>query len=915
MAEPVKEPESKRGTDGFKKKVDTTRLASGTKIGQYVILNEIDRGGMAVVYKARQLALDREVALKVLPPSVSIQGKFMDRFQKEAKSIAQLAHPNIVRIIEVGGDAGIYFIAMEFLDGLNLYKYMVKYEPTVYSVVQIIRQLSDALEYAHGRNIIHRDLKLNNVIMRDNSSPVLIDFGLAKAREADSGITLSGEILGSPSYMSPEQALGLHVDERTDIYSLGIMFYELMTGKNPYYDKRGYQQTIYNVIHGDVKHLREISDWIPRDVETIVLKCLEKDREKRYQTMRALRMDLERFQTGEPILARQPSLWERVSRNIKKRRGIYLFVLIILLMMGSFGVYYRYQMSLEKADWKIVTLTQDFYQNLDAEWTGERGRRSEPIKFLNMDSPWSGGENRIQVAADDYTWIAWKKTLDNEMQVNFTLTVNREQSREFGCFIHGNDPDGGYTFRFMDDEVYLTKESRGNIVEIARRRNLKKEGRFKIRVEKSDYSVRLVLNNKLAINFHDYTPLSGVGHGTFGFYVDNGGMTVSDVSVFKLGVPFKTRPIEAAERFFERGYYADAIEEYRNIASLYPNDPMAVHARFKVGLSLMMLKDYKAAVSEFESILRSKERDMLPQAMAQIAQCHSRMGRAPKADQMILNIRDKFPNSSAIINILSNFNNQILDTLRTGRLSARRAAGAKLEYLSQHFAAYGRLYMSAYLEYGQIFIEKRMYTRARKVFQHIEKNFCPQVDEAVMAKVRLADIKAYTGRLEHAIAAYNKILAAHHTHFLACAESWQGIGLINRALGKTDDAVKCYSYIRTEYNYLRKLSAGANLSIGLAYHEKEKPGEAAQKYFKRILTSYRDCDQEYWAARLLTREIGYPAFKRKFDLNLLDYYIGEVHRAAENYPAALMHYQVFRARVRGNALLTRLVDKQIAYVQ
>ncbi|OGS36210.1 MAG: hypothetical protein A2293_15310 [Elusimicrobia bacterium RIFOXYB2_FULL_49_7] len=192
-----------KNASSYKRKVDTTRLLTGTKVGQYIIQNEIDRGGMAVVYRAQQLGLDRNVALKVLPPSISIQGKFIDRFQKEAKSIAQLTHPNIVRIIEVGGDAGIYFIAMEYLDGLNLYKYMNKFEPTVYSVVQIMRQLTEALEYAHGRNIIHRDLKLNNVIMKDNAIPVLIDFGLAKAREADSGLTISGEILGSPSYMSP----------------------------------------------------------------------------------------------------------------------------------------------------------------------------------------------------------------------------------------------------------------------------------------------------------------------------------------------------------------------------------------------------------------------------------------------------------------------------------------------------------------------------------------------------------------------------------------------------------------------------------------------------------------------------------------------------------------------------------------
>ncbi|MBN1307333.1 MAG: serine/threonine protein kinase, partial [Chitinispirillaceae bacterium] len=208
--------------------IERTFLPVGSNIGKYRIIDEIDRGGMAVVYKALQLDLDREVALKVMPANITINRRFVERFLTEAHAVAKLTHPNIVNIHEVAVENNIYYLAMDYIPGKNLYYHLHFHKPKLVDVLEIVSRLAEALQYAHNQKIIHRDLKLNNVIMKDRLTPVLIDFGLAKALEDDDskgGITRTGEIMGSPSYMAPERIMGGCVDHRSDVCSLGIMLY------------------------------------------------------------------------------------------------------------------------------------------------------------------------------------------------------------------------------------------------------------------------------------------------------------------------------------------------------------------------------------------------------------------------------------------------------------------------------------------------------------------------------------------------------------------------------------------------------------------------------------------------------------------------------------------------------------------
>jgi serine/threonine protein kinase len=306
--------------------LERTYLAIGTTIGKYRILEEIDRGGMAVVYKVLQLDLDRVVALKVLPANITINSRFVERFLAEAHAVAKLNHPNIVNIHEVAVENNVYYLAMDFIDGVNLYYYLNYQKPKLVDVLEITVRLIDALAYAHKQKIVHRDLKLNNVIMRDSLTPVLIDFGLAKALEGEEGtITKTGEIMGSPAYMAPERLFGQNTDARSDICSVGIMLYEMLTFKNPYLDPRSIHQTTLNVIEANPIPPRKLMMWIPPEIEAITLKAMHKDPTRRYQTMEEFAADIRRYQKGEPVLANPPSLPMRVRHFVKKYRVLFLF--------------------------------------------------------------------------------------------------------------------------------------------------------------------------------------------------------------------------------------------------------------------------------------------------------------------------------------------------------------------------------------------------------------------------------------------------------------------------------------------------------------------------------------------------------------------------------------------------------------
>ncbi|HXG10421.1 MAG TPA: serine/threonine-protein kinase [Gemmataceae bacterium] len=327
---------------------------SGEKLGRFELLEPVGHGGFGTVYKARDPELDRTVAIKV-PRGSSLPGsQDLDRFLREARSVAQLRHPSIVTVHEVGQVGDVPYLVSDFVEGLTLADVLSSRRPTPREAAQLIADLADALQYAHEHGVIHRDIKPSNIMLEVATPPTaagatpafllgtprLMDFGLAKREAGETTVTMEGQVLGTPAYMSPEQARGEShtVDGRTDIYSLGVILYQLLTGELPF---RGTtRMLLHQVLHEEPRPPRKLNDHIPRDLETICLKAMAKEPGRRYQTARELAEDLRRFLAGEPIKARPVGRAERLWRWCRRNPRVAgltgaVALLLVLIAVGA----------------------------------------------------------------------------------------------------------------------------------------------------------------------------------------------------------------------------------------------------------------------------------------------------------------------------------------------------------------------------------------------------------------------------------------------------------------------------------------------------------------------------------------------------------------------------------------------------
>ena len=256
----------------------------GKQLGSYQIVDELGRGGMAVVYRAFQPSLNRHVAIKVLPPHLGFDQEFVERFQREALASAKLRHPNIVVIHDVGHQQGIYFIVMELLEGHTL-KQIIEQEGalSVERANRIVEQLAAALDYAHQQGLVHRDVKPANIFIGKDDHVTLTDFGIAKAASEAQQLTRTGMLMGTPEYMSPEQAEGEGVDYRTDLYALGIVLYQLLVGQVPFRGTTPHA-ILHAVIYEAPAPLRQLRQDLSPAIEAVVLQAIDKRPERRYQS-------------------------------------------------------------------------------------------------------------------------------------------------------------------------------------------------------------------------------------------------------------------------------------------------------------------------------------------------------------------------------------------------------------------------------------------------------------------------------------------------------------------------------------------------------------------------------------------------------------------------------------------------------
>jgi serine/threonine-protein kinase len=285
----------------------------------YELFGEVGRGGMGVVYRAWQCALDRPVAVKMLLAGPLASPQEFGRFRRETAALACLRHPNIVQVYDAGDVDGRPYFAMELVEGGSLAQKLAGTPQPARPAAALVSALAGAVEVAHKSGIVHRDLKPANILLTADGTPKVSDFGLARRLGGEDGLTRTGAVLGTPSYMAPEQAQGRAdaVGPAIDVYALGAILYELLTGRPPFRAATA-AETLRQVTDEEPVPPSRLNANVPRDLETIGLKCLEKEPRRRYPSAAALAEDLQRFQRGEPIAARPVGPVERMLRWIRR---------------------------------------------------------------------------------------------------------------------------------------------------------------------------------------------------------------------------------------------------------------------------------------------------------------------------------------------------------------------------------------------------------------------------------------------------------------------------------------------------------------------------------------------------------------------------------------------------------------------
>lgn len=352
-----------------------------TYLGDYELLGEIARGGMGIVYRARQVSVNRSVALKVILAGQLATQDDVRRFHNEAELAANLDHPNIVPLYEVGEHRGQHFFSMKLVSGGSLSTRGGESADRPYDIAKLMMKITNAVQYAHERGLLHRDLKPSNVLLDCDAEPFVTDFGLAKRfviddeKQAPPDLTHSGAIVGTPAYASPEQLRGEKtLTTSTDIYGLGAILYFLLTGRPPLAD-RGTADLLRDVQRIEPASPRVINPKTPKDLETICLKCLEKDRARRYPSAEALARDLERFQNHEPIEARAITSPERLWRWGKRNPAlacsllVWLFVVIAGITASSWLAFESQELASREHDARV--------QAEEAQDQAEEARKEE----------------------------------------------------------------------------------------------------------------------------------------------------------------------------------------------------------------------------------------------------------------------------------------------------------------------------------------------------------------------------------------------------------------------------------------------------------------------------------------------------------------------------------------------------------
>ena len=422
-------------------------------LGRFELLHEVGAGRFGSVWKARDTQLQRTVAVKI-PRQRQLDPHETELFLRDARSAAQLNHPRIASVHEVGREDETVYIVTDFIDGANLNEWLSAQRISARDAAEMVIKIADALHHAHEAGVVHRDVKPSNIMLDRKGEPYVIDFGLARREIGEMTMTVEGQILGTPAYMPPEQARGEshRADRRSDIYSLGVILFRMLTGELPF---RGQgRMLLVQILDEEPPGLRKLDVNVPRDLETITLKCLEKDPAKRYQTASELSDELRRYVSDEPILARPVGRIERGWRWCKRHQAVSWLSALLLLVLVTISIVAPiiavHQSRLRReSELRRVELQNEIARSL-LQRAGEEyyaGRRAAGIALLSRAYELSGshedptGSNDRLRGSIRRLMSGWSRESGRPIVQNGTVLAAAFSPDGKTILIGGHDPD------------------------------------------------------------------------------------------------------------------------------------------------------------------------------------------------------------------------------------------------------------------------------------------------------------------------------------------------------------------------------------------------------------------------------------------------------------------------------------------
>ncbi len=617
-AEPAT-PVPGHGTDRFGPKRQRT-------LGPYHLLAIIGRGGMGAVWEAIDTRLDRHVALKVMLAGSEATPESVERFRREALHAARLRHPNIVPVHDVGHEDGRHYLVMDLVEGESL-DAALRHEGISYrDLAALLAKVARAVQYAHEQGVVHRDLKPQNIMIerrggRPSTSvaltesgvsargptssafgePLVMDFGLAKDTEQDSGLSRSGDVMGTPAYMPPEQAEGRldEVGPRSDVYSLGAILYEMLTRRPPFVGENAVQ-VMKALVLEDPVWPRRLAPSVPRDLETICLKCLEKRPDRRYVSAAALATDLDAWLAGDPIAARPIGGIERLLKRVRKDPAAYAVgaAAAVIIAVGSAG----FMLSLDHKATEAVKALEDFRSAQQARQRAESAnhlleerQRAESLRswqlvfsddfsdtrvadrwrLIGADCAVADGELRF--LSERPSFAVLKQPVVGDVAIEYDCRIWGERLDDVSCFLRAIPPDPavdipifdadtGYAFKYgcyQNTQNRLMRDGKTLLQEQAS--PLKTQGTYHVRAEQIGERLVLTVDGRQVFEARDPHPIEDGARTALGLSCYWSKAAFDNVRVFIYGASLKEDLLDAAQRHLQSGHLVTARDLFMDV--------------------------------------------------------------------------------------------------------------------------------------------------------------------------------------------------------------------------------------------------------------------------------------------------------------------------------------------------------------